>query len=95
MTPEEAQAQPGAFVAYRRTDGECIGEFAWVTEKDWFDEYGYLDDPYEVEEVVMVPVIVRTFWVGTHDFEPCDDAPDKCEQCGGIREGHMHTEATR
>lgn len=60
MTPEEAAALPGAFTAFRRTDGELMmGEYAWMAEH--WGECDWCDDPVEYEEVVMVPVRVRLF----------------------------------
>ena len=61
MTPEEAKAMPGAFVAYRSTDGEPLSdEYEWLAYD--YDCYGEcMDAPREIEEVIMVPVRVRTF----------------------------------
>ena len=93
MSPEEARAMPGAFTAFERTDG---GEFYegidWVStfdERDWGPEL-----PFEVREVVMVPVTVRTFRVGVHAFEPCDDDPTECEVCSGPAEYVFHAPAS-
>lgn len=67
LTVEEARAMPGAFRAYRRVDGELIwGEFMWVGEH--FECDGWGDERTQMEEVVMVPVHVRTF--------PCHDEPE-------------------
>ena len=89
MTPDEARAMPGSFTAFERTDGfEFYEGVDWVTtfdERDWEPE-----SPFEVREVVMVPVEVRTFKVGVHAFEPCDDDPDECETCSGPRDSEFH-----
>lgn len=91
MTPEEARAMPGAFTAYRRTDGEPLWDEVEWSNNDWMTETDAdVEDPYEVEEVVMVPVTVRTFRVGVHEFEPCDDDLDECDRCSGERESEFH-----
>jgi hypothetical protein len=57
---------PGAFTAFRRTDGDLIyGEYSWLA--DHFECDGDGDEATEMEEVVMVPIRVRTF--------PCHEAP--------------------
>jgi len=64
LTVDEAKAMPGAFTAYRRTDGELImGEYSWVTDYDCgdMDGHGGWDEPDEIEEVVMVPIRVRVY----------------------------------
>lgn len=67
MTPEEALAMPGAFKAFRYTNGESMmGEYAWIA--DYFECEDDSNDPWEVEEVVMVPVRVRVF--------PCHEVPE-------------------
>jgi hypothetical protein len=81
---------PGAFTAFRRTDGAPLWDvYDWVTDHGWMTD-AETADPYEVEEVVMVPVTVRTFRVGVHEFEPCDDDPDECDRCSGPRESEFH-----
>lgn len=90
MTPDEARAMAGAFTAFERTDGdEFYDGVTWVT---MFDERDFEaeDSPFEVREVVMVPVTVRTFPVGVHEFDPCDDDPDECLMCSGERESMFH-----
>lgn len=71
MTPEEALKMPGAFHAYQRTDGEpLMGEYQWMTgDYDCYGECG--DEPQEIEEVIMVPVPVRTFMC--HEVTEDDD----------------------
>lgn len=93
LTVQQARAMPGSFTAFERTDGEEIWEgVSWVTmfdERD-FDEG---DWPFEVREVVMVPVEIRRFKVGLHEFEPCDDAENECDRCGGEADSEFHTPA--
>ena len=89
LTVEQARAMPGAFTAHRRVDGEELYDgITWVMGGiDWLDDNG---DPCEVEEIIMVPFRVRTFWVGCHEFVACDDAPDECEGCSGPPGGPSH-----
>lgn len=63
---------PGAFTAYRYTSGELMmGEYAWLSEH--FECDGLWEgEAQEVEEVVMVPVVVRTF--------PCHETPPEGEE---------------
>lgn len=61
LTPEQARTMPGAFIAYRRVDGQPLYEdFVWLCDE--YDCGGWDgDDVDEIEEVVMVPVRVRVF----------------------------------
>lgn len=76
LKPDEARALPGAFIAYRRTDGGLImGEYGWATsdyECGEMEGHWEGDPPREIEEVVMVPVRVRVFMC--HEEVKEDDA---------------------
>jgi hypothetical protein len=76
MTPDEARAMPGAFEAWRRTDGELLlGEFSWLTEYDCdMDGHYSGEESYEVEHVVMVPIRVS---VGPCHEQTIDDEDDE------------------
>lgn len=91
LTVDQARALPGSFTAFERADGEPFyDEFSWITgfdERDWEDAG---DAPFVVREIVMVPVLVRTFRVGVHEFEPCDDDSFECNRCSGEVDSEFH-----
>lgn len=89
-------SEPESFYAMRRVDGEPIGEFSWV-EAVGPDDWTYADDsandPAEFEIVRMVVVPVARRWFGVHEFVPCDDDPDECDECSADRDSDAHRPA--